>query len=136
MTNREQFLQEIRWHINKSCLELSEGAMVYFESLEAAPEKEKAPFTENGARVLLWMQENYDHYNNILKAKEIAEGMFAINGTPVTSRTVSGAMRKLITDGYVSKTAGTPVCYSLTELGETIEVIIPETKTKKEEADS
>jgi hypothetical protein len=136
MTNREQFLTEIRELINKSCIVLSDGANVYFESLETTPEKEKAPFTENGARVLLWMQENYDHYNNILKAKEIAEGMFAINGTPITSRTVSGAMRKLITDRYVEKTAGTPVCYSLTDLGKTVEVIIPEPKTKKEEADS
>ena len=82
------------------------------------------------------MQENYDHYNNILKAKEIAEGMFAINGTTITSRTVSGAMRKVITDGYVEKTTGTPVCYSLTDLGKTVEVIIPEPKIKKEEADS
>ena len=126
MTNREQFLQEIRWHINKNCLELSEGALAYFESLEAAPEKEKAPFTENGARVLLWMQENYEHYNNILKAKEIGDGLFC------SSRTVSGAMRKLITDGYVSKTEGTPTCYSLTELGMSVTVVIPEKKSKED----
>ena len=73
------------------------------------------------------MHENYDKYNNILKAKEIGEGLFC------SSRTISGAMRKLITDGYVSKTAGTPVCYSLTELGMAVEVIMPE---KNEEADS
>ena len=42
-------------------------------------------------------------------------------------------MRKLITDGYVSKTAGTPVCYSLTDLGMTVEVIMPE---KNEDEDS
>lgn len=111
MTNREQFLKEIRELVNKSCIVLSKGANAYFESLETMPEKEKAPFTENGAKVLIWMQENYQSYNNILKAKEIGEGLFC------SSRTVSGAMRKLITDGYVVKTTGTPVCYSLTELG-------------------
>lgn len=136
MTNREIFIKEVEDTIRDCPDFFSMEALEYFNQLKATPEKEKAPFTENGARVLLWMQENAVEYNNILKAKEIAEGMFTINGTPVTSRTVSGAMRKLITDGYVSKTAGTPVCYSLTELGEMVEVIIPEPKTKKEEADS
>ena len=138
MTNKEMFIQEIEELLADRRQTfgtdgLSEGARAYFEQLKATPDKEKAPFTENGARVLIWMQENAEHYNNILKAKEIAEGMFAINGTPITSRTVSGAMRKLITDGYVTKTAGTPVCYSLTESGMTVNVIIPEPKKKKGE---
>ena len=72
------------------------------------------------------MQENYESYNNILKAKEIGDGLFC------SSRTVSGAMRKLISDGYVSKTEGTPTCYSLTELGMTVAVVIPEKKTKED----
>ena len=132
MTNKEKFIQEIEELLADRCKTfgedgLSEGARAYFEQLKAIPEKEKAPFTENGAKVLIWMQDNYDKYNNILKAKEIGEGLFC------SSRTVSGAMRKLITDGYVSKTAGTPVCYSLTDLGMTVEVIMPE---KNEEEDS
>lgn len=136
MTNKEQFIQEIEELLADRCKTfgadgLSEGARAYFETLKATPEKEKEPFTENGARVLLWMQENYAAYNNILKAKEIAEGIFAINGTPLTSRSVSGAIRKLITDGYVTKTTGTPVCYSLTEIGMTVEVIMPEPKKSK-----
>ena len=141
MTNREMFIEEIEELLADRQKTfgtdgLSEGARAYFEQLKATPEKEKAPFTENGAKVLMWMQENYESYNNILKAKEIAEGMFAINGTPITSRTVSGAMRKLITDGYATKTAGTPVCYSLTDLGKTVEVIVPESKHNNEESDS
>lgn len=140
MTNKEMFIQELEELLADRRQTfgtdgLSEGARAYFEQLKVTPDKEKAPFTENGARVLIWMQENADHYNNILKAKEIAEGMFAINGTPITSRTVSGAMRKLITDGYVTKTEGTPVCYSLTDSGKAIEVIIPEPKKKKGELD-
>ena len=121
------FIQEVEELIRAEQDIFSEGARAYFEQLKATPEKEKAPFTESGAKVLIWMQENYESYNNILKAKEIGDGLFC------SSRTVSGAMRKLITDGYVSKTEGTPTCYSLTELGMTIEVIIPEKKTKEEE---
>jgi DNA-binding MarR family transcriptional regulator len=134
MTNKEQFIEEIEELLADHCKSygedaLSEGARAYFEQLKATPEKEKAPFTENGAKVLIWMQENYEAYNNILKAKEIGDGLFC------SSRTVSGAMRKLITDGYVSKTAGTPTCYSLTESGMTVEVIMPEKKSKEEAED-
>ena len=127
MTNKEMFIQEVEELIRAEQDIFSDGARAYFEQLKATPEKEKAPFTESGAKVLIWMQENYESYNNILKAKEIGDGLFC------SSRTVSGAMRKLITDGYVSKTEGTPTCYSLTELGMTVEVIIPEKKTKEEE---
>ena len=134
MTNREIFIQEIEELLRAEHDILSPEAIEYFESLKTVQEKEKPPFTENGAKVLIWMQENYSSYNNILKAKEIAEGMFAINGTPITSRTVSGSMRKLITDGYVSKTPGSPVCYSLTDLGRTVEVIIPEKHVEGEDA--
>ena len=129
MTNKEQFIQEIEELLadRRNTFGddgLSEGARAYFESLKAVQEKEKAPFTENGAKVLKWMQENYQSFNNILKSKDIADGLFC------SSRTVSGAIRKLVTDKYVSKTAGTPVCYSLTEEGKTVEVIFPETKDK------
>lgn len=132
MTNKEMFIQEIEELLADHCKTfgedgLSESARAYFEQLKATPEKEKAPFTENGAKVLIWMQENYSSYNNILKAKEIGDGLFC------SSRTVSGAMRKLVTDGYVSKTAGTPTCYSLTDLGMTVEVVIPEKVSKDDE---
>jgi DNA-binding MarR family transcriptional regulator len=131
MTNREKFIAEIEELLADRCKTfgndgLSEEARTYFESLKNIVEKEKPLFTENGAKVLKWMQENYSGYNNILKAKDIGEGLFC------SSRTVSGAIRKLITDGFVSKTAGTPVCYSLTEAGMTIEVVVPE-KTEEED---
>jgi DNA-binding MarR family transcriptional regulator len=126
MTNKEIFITTVE-DLFDVHPEIPEGARAYFEQLKAMPEKEKAPFTENGAKVLTWMQQNYDKYNNVLKAKEIGEGLFC------SSRTVSGSLRKLITDGYVTKIAGTPTCYSLTELGMTIEVIMPE---KNEEEDS
>lgn len=129
MTNKEIFIKEVEDTIRDCPDFFSIEALEYFNQLKAIPEKEKAPFTENGAKVLIWMQENYESYNNILKAKEIGDGLFC------SSRTVSGAMRKLVTDGYVNKTEGTPTCYSLTELGMSVAVVIPEKKSKEEELD-
>ena len=129
MTNKEKFIAELEAYIShETTIPFSDDAWEYFQSLKNATEKEKPMFTENGAKVLKWMQENHESYNNIFKAKEIAEGLFL-----PSSRTASGAIRKLITDKYVSKTAGTPVCYSLTDLGKTIEVIVPD---NTEEEDS
>ena len=62
------------------------------------------------------MQENKETYNNLFKAKEVGEGM------NITSRTASGAMRKLVTDGYVEKMGENPVVYSLTDKGMTIDL--------------
>ena len=51
------------------------------------------------------------------KAKDIGEGLF------ISSRAVSGAIRKLVTDGYVEKIGQEPVVYALTEKGKTVEII-------------
>jgi predicted transcriptional regulator len=50
----------------------------------------------------------------MFKAKDIAEGLF------ISSRAVSGAIRKLVTDGYVEKVGQDPVIYSITEEGKNI----------------
>ena len=65
--------------------------------------------TESGEKVLTWMLENEKEYSNIFSAKVIGEGLFT------SSRVVSGAMRKLVTDGYVEKAGQNPVSYSLTD---------------------
>ena len=128
MTNRELFIAELEEYIShETTIPFSEGAWEYFNSLKYIQEKEKPPFTEGGAKILEWMQNNYQAYNNILKAKEIGEGIFC------PSRSVSGSLRKLIADGYVSKTAGTPTCYSITEAGKAVQVIYP---VKNEEEDA
>ena len=51
------------------------------------------------------------------KARDIAEGLF------ISSRTVSGAIRKLVNDGFVEKNGKDPVVYTITEAGKTIEII-------------
>lgn len=68
-------------------------------------------FTENGRKIFDFMKENMDKYNNIFKAKDIAEGLF------ISGRSVSGSIRKLITDGVVLKEGKDPVVYSLSSFG-------------------
>ena len=48
------------------------------------------------------------------KARDIAQGMF------IASKSVSGAMRKLVTDGYVEKIGQNPVVYMITEKGKNV----------------
>ena len=48
------------------------------------------------------------------KARDIAENM------GLTSKGVSGAMRKLVTDGYVEKVGKDPVVYMITEKGKSV----------------
>ena len=50
----------------------------------------------------------------MFQAKSLGKGM----GT--TSKKVSGAMRKLVTDGFLEKIGENPVTYSLTKLGESV----------------
>lgn len=123
MSKKQEFINEIENLINMAieCQEiyfegLGTEASAYFEALKSATEKEPKKFTENGKIVLEFMQENGDKFNNILKAKDIAEGI------GISTRTVSGAMRKLVSDGYVEKIESSPICYSLTDKGKTVEI--------------
>lgn len=115
MSNKNLFIEEIEeiiaFSIQTRGSGLSTEANAYFEMLKATEEKVKPQFTENGAKILQWMQENQEQFNNIFKSKEVGEGLF------ISSRAVSGSMRKLVTDGYVSKMGGNPSCYSLTTVG-------------------
>ena len=76
---------------------------------------ERPAFTDNGKKILAYMQASKDTYNNLFKAKDIGEQL------SISSRTVSGGMRKLVTDGYVEKLGTNPVIYAITEKGEQVE---------------
>ena len=73
----------------------------------------KPAFTETGLAILEYLQQGHEKNN---KAKDIAEGM----GLP--SKKISGAMRKLVTDGYAEKFGQNPVIYSLTEQGKNFDI--------------
>lgn len=90
-----------------------EGAPAeYYEVLEELRTqglaKEKPLLTDSGLELLEYLQQ-VDSKN--LKASDIAQGM------DISSRKVNGAIRKLVTDGFVQKFGQNPVNYSLTEKG-------------------
>ena len=95
--------------------ELDPDVVDYWNALKGATDAEKPLFTDNGKLVM-------EHLKSLpegtppMKSKDIAEALF------VSSRTVSGAMRKLVTDGFVEKIGQDPVMYSLTEKGKNIEI--------------
>lgn len=88
---------------------MTENVKQYMAVLMDSNTKEKPELTDNGKLVLKYMQANPD--TTAWKAKDVAEGLF------VSSRTISGAMRKLVTDGFAEKIGQDPVIYTLTEKG-------------------
>ena len=78
-------------------------------------QNENSDLTENGMKVLKYMQLNFEKHNNLFTARSIGEGLF------LSSRSIAGTMRKLINDGYAEKTGNNPVYYSLTEEGKTLQ---------------
>lgn len=116
MSKKEKFIEMVDKLLKEldvdSYSAIDTEAIEYFNILKAADvNNDKPKFTENGKLVLRYMQENKELRNNIFNAKDVGEGL------GVTSRTASGAMRKLVTDGYVEKIGTNPVIYSLTTLG-------------------
>jgi DNA-binding MarR family transcriptional regulator len=122
MTKKEKFIEMVEKLLNSNedkSIEDAE-AIAYFETFKAIKESVKPQFTENGIKILSYMKENKDTYNNIFKAKEIGEGLFT------SSKTVSGGLRKLVTDNYVEKVGENPTVYSLTNKGIEVNLSVEE----------
>lgn len=88
-----------------------ELAASFWEDFKDGKVKNSGAMTENGKKLLSWMQENVDTMTNLFTSKEAAEALFT------SGRSIAGSMRKLVNDGYVEKTGKDPVQYSLTEAG-------------------
>ncbi len=69
-------------------------------------------FTDKGIAVIQEMREIDDW----ISAKSLGERM------DLSGRSVSGTMRKLVTDGYIEKKAGSPAMYKITEKGKMCEL--------------
>lgn len=115
MSKKIMFINFIENLLKETNTQIPEDLQSYWDIFRENGDKEKPMFTENGKLVLKYMQDNSNI--ELLKAKDIAEGLF------ISSRTVSGAMRKLVSDGFVEKVATDPVVYTITEKGKTIEII-------------
>ena len=111
MTSREKFIEEIEnitKHFENPCElkdVLSDEAFDFFESLKK--KKPSSGLTENGQKILDYMNLNHEKFNNQFTSKSIAIGL------NMAARSVSGSMNKLITDGYVNKLSTNPVSYEL-----------------------
>ena len=81
-------------------------ASEFFEDYKKSKAQKKV-FTEKGINVILTLRE----VNDWITAKSLGEKM------DISGRSVSGTMRKLVSDGYVDKMPGSPASYKITEKG-------------------
>lgn len=105
----KQFLDEIEIYTKYFSPEASE----FYYDLKTKTSK---TFTENGMKILKCMQEHQEKYLNIYTAKQLGELLF------MPPRSVSGSIKKLITDGYVEKKSLNPISYGLTDAGKEIKL--------------
>lgn len=114
MTKKEKFIECIDSLFQDLDMNyLDADVLTYWEAFKGNTDKEKPMFTDNGKLILKYMQ---DHANDMPmgKARDIGEGLF------ISSKVVSGAIQKLVKDGYVEKIGSNPVVYTLTDSGKTI----------------
>ena len=111
MTNREKFIFEVEQVLKQSEF-LSEEALAYFEELKNG-KASIGGLTEKGREILEWLNTK-ERLNEFFSAKDIGEGLFT------SSRVISGAARKLVTDGYLEKEGKNPVTYRITASGHNI----------------
>ena len=118
MSKKEKFIKLIQTEIFDRADIWSENyeedwldVVSFWEEFKNGKVKNSGAMTENGAKILTWMQENVDSMNNIFTSKEAAEALFT------SGRSIAGSMRKLVNDGYVDKVGKDPVQYSLTDAG-------------------
>ena len=118
MTKKEAFIKIIQTEIfdrmdiyAENYPDEYELAASFWEDFKDGKVKNSGAMTENGKKLLSWMQKNINVMSNIFTSKEAAEALFT------SGRSIAGSMRKLVNDGYVEKIDKNPVRYSLTEKG-------------------
>ena len=122
MTKREAFIEIVEEIFSRPDMYVENYpdtyalADEYWNEFKNGKAKNSSVITENGQKILSYMQENIEKMSNLFTSKEIAEGLFT------SGRSVAGSMRKLVTDGYVEKVGKDPVQYSLTEVGQNYKI--------------
>ena len=113
MTKKEKFIEFVKVLMEGVAIDLNEweDAIDFWNAFQITEDKEKSALTEKGIAILKFAQDNETLYKNLFKAKDIGAGI------QVSSRAVSGSLRKLVTDGYFEKIGESPAIYSLTAKG-------------------
>lgn len=109
------FLEFFDHLVRNSGIDVPEEVQEFYDMLKDSQGTniDKPAFTDTGIVILEYMQQCD---SKTFKAKDIAEGVL------LSSRKVSGAMRKLVNDGYVEKFGTNPVNYSITAQGKEIDL--------------
>ena len=115
MNKYKQFLDYFDWLVEncKQPVVMPDEVQDVYNMLQEQQAMEKPMFTESGLSILEYLQ-TCDAKS--LKARDIADGMV------ISSRKVSGAIRKLVSDGFVDKMGSSPVIYSLTTKGKNFNI--------------
>ena len=118
MNKCEQFLNFFDYLVEQSKINkdvIPKEVMEYYNVLkeQQISQKEKPILTEIGTQVLQYLQTNEVQS---AKARDIADGM------NMSSKKISGSMRKLVTDGFVEKIGANPVVYALTDKGKSFNI--------------
>lgn len=108
MSLKQDFINYVESNFNVN--PMPDNLNEYWEKFKGNNTNDKPRFTENGKLILTFLKEHYTE-NNTWKSKDIAEQLF------ISSRTVSGSIRKLVNDGYVEKIGQEPTVYSITDKG-------------------
>jgi DNA-binding MarR family transcriptional regulator len=116
MSKKYEFVKFVEQLMEGTGLEndMPDGAKDYWDALRYEKDLAARPLTENGEKILKYLQE-HDTISR-WKSRDIAEGLC------ISSRTASGAMRKLVTDGFLEKLGQDPIIYFLTEKGKTFQI--------------
>lgn len=117
MNKCENFLNYFDWLV-ANCKEpvvIPDEVKEFYDILRSQQDKhiDKPLFTETGLQILEYLKAQDA---KSLKAKDIADGM------EISSRKVSGSIRKLVTDGFVEKYGANPVVYTLTKKGKNFDI--------------
>ena len=96
---------------------MTENIQAYLDVLRE--QKDTKPLvTDNGKVILKFLQDNVDV--KLWKSKDLAEQI------GLSSRCVSGTLRKLVNDGFCDKLGASPIIYCLTEKGKNYKIVIEE----------
>lgn len=114
---KEIFIKEVERLFLENENSISPTALDFFEDYKKSRTSNKKIITDKGIAILNAMRELGTDW---ITAKALSEEM------DMTSRSISGSMKKLVTDGFIEKLSGNPASYKLTQKGLSYEDSLPE----------
>lgn len=112
MSKKQAFIDYVRPLFESIDSYVPDEAWDFWKALIAEKSTEKPPFTENGKLILQFFKDNQNV--ETWKTKDVAEAL------GLSSRSVAGSSRKLVTDGYLEKVGSDPIFYMLTTKGKNV----------------